>query len=146
MCALLSNALRPGLRHSVGWGDTMNEVHTDWARLQCTWLRGPVPPPLRDEPAYQRILHLVSQELAVPVRLMCSVARSADVTLARHIAFYLAHRTLGWSMPRISGLARRGAAAVCSGIHRVDARCQQDRAFAVRIGVLAHKLASEQRP
>lgn len=119
----------------------MNKVPTDWAILRGTWLRSPVSLPVHDEPGYQRVLHLVSQEFAVPVVLIRSVARSADVTLARHVTFHLAHRSLGWSMTRIGLLARRTAPAVCSGIHRVDAFCEDDRTFAVQIAKLAIQLA-----
>jgi len=49
-------------------------------------------------------------------------------------------------MTRIGTLARRTAPAVRHGIHRVDARCDEDRSFAVRIAALAIQLAREKAP
>lgn len=99
--------------------------------------------PRPHEPAYQRILHLVSHDFGVPVALITSVSRRADIALARHVAFHVAHRVLGYSMPRIGRVADRDHSSVCHGIHRIEAMCAEDRDFAARVSALIHQMQHE---
>ena len=99
--------------------------------------------PAPREPTYQRVLHLVSHDFGVPVALLTSVSRRADIALARHVAFHVAHRALGYSMPRIGRLADRDHSSVCHGIHRIEAMCAEDRDFAARVAAVIHQIEHE---
>jgi chromosomal replication initiation ATPase DnaA len=99
--------------------------------------------PVAAKPAYRRILHLVSQDFGVPEALLASPARRADVALARHVAFHVAHHSLGYSMPRIGRLADRDHSSVCHGIHRIAAMCVAYPEFAARVAAITTQIDHE---
>lgn len=91
----------------------------------------------------ERIVLAASREFAVPMILIHSPKRSAEVVLARSVAFYLADRLLNLSTTRLGKLiGNRDHSTVIHAVRSVQRRMQND-VFAERIERLRRELLED---
>ena len=89
------------------------------------------------------IVEACAAEWGVTRQQLLGEGRTGDVLQARQAAVTLAHRLLGYSLPRIGRLVGRDHTTVLHAIRRMTRQCQDDPALAARLDEVAMRVARQ---
>lgn len=92
------------------------------------------------------VVEACAAEWGVTRQQLLGEGRTGAVLQARQAAMTLAHRLLGYSLPRIGRLVGRDHTTVLHGIRRMTSQCQGDPALAARLDDLAIRVARRKEP
>jgi hypothetical protein len=139
----------PGLRRRVG-----NAIVFGGVRYPLPPAKAPPVKPRRDwilvatddtrPPSVQHILAVVSRQCGFSAQQVASRQRNPNVTLVRHIWWYLAVKLAGLSLPQIAAAAGgRDHTSIMNARDRITSLCAGDSLFAAKVSALEIAVRSE---